>query len=244
MGLLSGVRDFFAVEKFKRTPFAQALKLHTEEYFHGGSILSGLRDDNKQRLIEGMTQQVGAALQADNPKMAIREALVSHTIQYAQLQVLCLTEEERRQAFYAENPYISGDLHQCIDEAAEHVDELARHKWESGASGQDLIDFCNVRCAIYLYYMNALNLARMELGDQTDPDWYRPLVEAQLVYEENTVRDRMGLSLTVTDMIEALAYSVMFNHAANGVANPFYEWCKAWPDKYLAGRGPLPAMSV
>lgn len=240
MGLFDSVRDFFEMRQFMKTPLAQALRAHTQEYFYGKTVLTHFSEDTKEKLIAGMTSQMGAAFQSPNPALAIREGLVSFTIQYAQVQVLCLTEEEKADAFYAANPYISGELHHRIDDAAEHVEELARYKWESEATGQDLIDFCNERCAIYLYYMNGFNIARRDLGDKTDPDWFRPLVEAQLVYEENTIRDKMGLPLTVRDMIEALAYSAMFNKAADGAVNPFYEWCSAFPDKYLAGRGPLP----
>lgn len=244
MGLLDGVRGYFATRAFMRTPLAQAIRQETQAYFYGNSILTHFADETKQKLIGGMTQQLSAALQSENPVMAIREGLVSFTIQYAQLQVLALTEMEKTDAFYSASPYISGALHHHIEAAAEQVEEVARYKWEQWeeADGPDeLIAFCNGRCAIYGYYMNSFNIARIELGDKTDPDWFRPLVEAQMVYEENTIRDKLGLPLTVKDMIEALAYSVMFNYAADGVQAPFYEWCKTWPDKYLAGRGPLPA---
>jgi hypothetical protein len=97
-----------------------------------------------------------------------------------------------------------------------------------------------VRTAVSQYFLNAFNIARSHLGDVTEPDWFRPLIEAQMVYEENRLRDELGLPLTVSDMIEALAYSTMFNLILNGEVNPFYAWCKTWPDKYLAGRGPMP----
>lgn len=208
MGLLDSVRGYFALRAFMRTPLAQAIKQETQAYFYGQSMLTHFSEETKQKLIGGMTQQLAAALQSDNPVMAIREGLVSFTIQYAQLQVLALTEIEKEDAFYSANPYISGALHHHIESAAEHVEELAQYKWEKweeADGADDLITFCNGRCAIYGYYMNCFNIARLELADKTDPDWFRPLVEAQLVYEENTVRDKMGLPLTVKDMIEALA---------------------------------------
>jgi hypothetical protein len=240
MDLIEGIRSFLAMRRFMKTPLAQALKQHTEDYFYGNTVLSGFTEELKHKQIEGMTRQMAAALQAPNAALAIREGLVGYSFQYAQLQVLCLLKDEKQETFYSGNPYISGELHHQIDAAAEHVEELAQYKWESGAIGQHLIDFCNGRCAIYLYYMNAFDIARIELGDKTDPDWFRPLVEADLVWVENSIRSKMGLPPTVTDMIEALAYSSMSNMVENGAANPFYEWCKAWPDKYLAGRGPMP----
>jgi len=236
MGIVDSVREYFTMRKFMKTPLAQALRHHTQTYFYGNTALTGFSEEAKERLIGGMTQQLGAAFEAENPIIAIREGLVGFTIQYARIQVLCLTEEEKADAFYAGSPHISGELYKSIDDAAPHVEEVDQHRWEQEVGGQELIDFCNVRCAIYLYYMNAFNLARMELGDKTDPDWFRPLVEAQLVYEENTIRDKMGLPLTVGSMIDALAFSVMFNKVADGATNPYYEWCSTWPELHLGER--------
>jgi hypothetical protein len=241
MGLISSIREYYEIRKFQRTVFAQALKLHTQEYLHGGTVLSSISQEAKERFVQELMQQMANCFQAENPAMAVRESIVGHVLSYAQLQVLCLTEEEKAEAFYSSNPYISGQLYHQIEIAAEHVEEAARFKWESEASPKDLLNFCNARCAVYLYFMNAFNIARMELGDKTDPDWFRPLVEAQLVYEENTFRDKMGLPLLTADMIEALAYSVMWNKVMDGSTAPFYEWCQTWPEKYLAGRGALPA---
>lgn len=240
MGLIDSVRDYFAMRKFMKSPLALALREHTQEYFYRGIILSDMSEENKQKQVNGLMSQLGAALASENPAMAVREGLVGYTIQYAKLQVLCLTSEEKAEAFYYQNPYISGELHNYIDQLADQVEEVKRFKWENNASKEDLVDFCNGQCALYLYYLNAFNLVRMEIGDKTDPDWFRPLVEAQLVYEENSFRNEEGLPLTVNDMIEALTYSAMFSKAADGAVNPFFEWCTTWPDMYLAGRGPLP----
>jgi hypothetical protein len=236
--MFAAIKDYFVAQKFMRTPLAQALRQHTQDYLHGDTVLRDFRQDNKEKFVAHLMSEIGAAFQSPNPALAVRERIVAYTIQYADLQVLALNEAEKPQMFYAENPHISGELHGQIDAAAEHVDELAKFQWQGGEKGQDLIDFCNVRCAIYLYYMNAFNMARNELGDKTDPDWFRPLVEAQLVYAENTIREKMGLPLTTADMIDALAYWIMAENVVQGIADPYYEWCKAFPDKYLAGRGP------
>lgn len=240
MGLRSAISEFFEVRKFQRSVFAQALKHHTQQYFHGGTVLSSLSQESKERFVAELMHKMASCFQAENPVMAVREAMVGYVLGYAELQVLCLTEDEKQDAFYSENPYISGELHNHISNAAELVEEVARFKWETEVDAQDLVDFCNARCAVYLYFMNAFNMARMELGDKTDPDWFRPLVEAQLVYAENSIRDKIGLQLLTADMIEAMAYSAMWNMVENGEIAPFYEWCKTFPDKYLAGRGPHP----
>lgn len=239
MGLFSGIRGYFEQRAFRQTPLAQALEGHTQEYLYGRSVMSGFSDEAKERFTVEMTQQLAAAFQSPDPVAAVREQLVSYAINYAQLQVLCLTEEEKTVSFYSANPYISGELWRHIDEGAEFVDELAEYRWSTEAEDIDLLDICNVRAAVSQYFLNAFNIARSHLEDVTEPDWFRPLVEAQLVYEESRIRHDLGLPLTVKDLTEALAYSTMWNMVVNGAANPFYEWCKTWPDKYLAGRGPM-----
>lgn len=240
MNLLNSIREFWGIRSFKRTPFARTLKAHTQSYFHSGQILSSISQEAKERIVAELMQHMAACLQSENPVLAVREAIVNNVLAYAELQIVCLTEYEKSLAFYSENPYISGELYRMIEAAAEHIEELNRFKWETEADHQELIDFCNTKCAYYLYFMNAFNMARMEIGDKTDPDWFRPLVESQMVYEENRIRDKIGLPLLTADMIEALAYSVMWNKVMDGSSAPFYEWCQTWPDKYLANRGPLP----
>ena len=86
--------------------------------------------------------------------------------------------------------------------------------------------------------MNAINMALLEIGDKTDPHWYRPLVEATLVWHENLIRRAMDMPLTTPDWLVALAYGSMMDRVVDGEPAPFYDWCQAYPDLYLDGRGP------
>lgn len=233
--------ELWTAWKFKRTTLGRALDEHTREFFYSGHTLSWLRQDNKEKHVRALYDLLGRIDRAENPPMQLRTALADYVILYAQMAVLSLTEEEKAGHFFAANPYITGEIHRRIVEAAPHVEEAAQFAWQTeGASAEDLMGFANARGALMLFYANALNMVRIEGGD-TDPvkDWYKPFVEAMLVWEEDTLRDRLGMPRLVPGALHGLPYSTFLNQVTNGEANPFYSWTKAFPDLYLAGEGPL-----
>jgi hypothetical protein len=82
------------------------------------------------------------------------------------------------------------------------------------------------------------------MGDRDrEKDWFRPFVEAQLVRSEDITRQKLGLPRLVPGPLHALPYSTFLNMVVEGETNPFVSWTKAFPGLYLAGEGPLPAMT-
>ena len=234
-----GLFDILKPKKsFENSVLGKALRAHVNDFFYNGTRLSQFKEGNKRHLIDDMYQKLVDGQQSENPVMMLRETLADFVVAYSCMMVLALTEEEKTEVNYGRNPYISGMLHRHIDAAAEFVPELKRHKWESEKSGEDLVNFCNVRTTIYLFYMNAINMALMEIGDKTDPHWYGALVEATLVWQENRIRMEMDMPLTTPDEIAAMAYGSMMDRVVDGETAPFYDWCQAYPDLYLDGRGP------
>jgi hypothetical protein len=238
--MLNFIRDQVALRRFKRTPLAQAIRLHTQEYFHGHTALSSFEEENKEKLIGDFCQRVSLILQAPNPGLACREAIAEYTLLFAQLQVHCLKEFEKAEQFYSANPYISGELWRHIHESSEHHEELARYKWETpDLTDDDLIEIANTRCALLLYYANGMNIVRRNFGDKSEEkDWFRPFVEACLVNEEHRLREKMALPVLVPDMLGSLVYASFLNYVINGEPNPFFAWARDFPDAYLAGEGP------
>lgn len=240
--MLNFFKEQLAIHRFKRSTLGQALRHHTQQYFYSETALSSFAEANKQKLIQDFMAKLAAIVSSPNQFLALREAIVEYTIPFAQLQVLCLTEAEKADTFYAANPYISGALYYDIREASDHNEELAKFKWETeGVDDTDLIAFANGRCALLLYYMNGFNMVRMESGDKAEKDWFRPFVEAMLVWEENTSREALNLPSLHSGIVDGLTYSAMMNYVADGAQNPFFEFRKNFPDRYLAGEGPLPA---
>jgi hypothetical protein len=231
----------FAIWRFQRSTLGQALRQHTYHYFHEVPSLSYFSQENKEKFAKDFTNKLAAIVASPNSFLALRETLTEHVISFAQLAVLTLTEDELAQADWRDSPFISGQLHHHIDAAAEHHEELARYKWESeGVMAQDLIAFANTRGALLLYYINGLNMVRLESGDNAERDWFKPFVEAMLVWEEHTTRQNIGLPSLFDDPVGGLCYSTYMNYVVDGALNPFFEFTKNFPDRYLAGEGPSP----
>lgn len=235
MGLLDGLKAQAALWKWRRTPLGQALAQHTQTYFYSGTTLSHFDEASKKRLIEDFGQKVLAVSQSRNAVHDLRELLANYVLAFAALQVLCLTEAEKAGAFYKGNPYISGELHAHIERAAELSEELSRIRFESSQplSATDLVAVANQRCALLLYYANGLNMVRITIGDKSPRDWFKPFVEAMLVWEEASYREKLGLPRLTPGFVDHLAYSNFLNYVTNGAPSPYYEWSKAWPELYL-----------
>ena len=219
-----------AIREWQQSSLGQTLAMHTDEYFNNNPRLSGFSKETKANIITDFYQQIFNFFQAENPFLAMRESLASHVLGYAGFQVLCLTEEEKAEAFYSDCPFISGKLHKHIDKVVEHNDELGELKWKhSDISNDDLVSFCNTRCVLHLYYLNGVNYVRGEFNDiDKEKDWLRPFLKSMLIWEEDRVRGEIGLTSLLPDSLDALKHSTFMNLVTNGHKNPFYEWEKSW----------------
>lgn len=243
MGILDTAKGYLAARKFKQSTLGQALALHTQEYFYKGIALSHFSQANKDELIADFYAKIVAIGQAPNPVVACREMLAEYVLHFAGLATLCLKENEKADQFYAANPYISGTIWHHIERAVENNEEMAQAKWANpDFDAADLVAYANTRSALMLYYANGLNMVRMELGDR-DPqkDWFRPFVEACMVVEEDRQREKLGLEPLCPGVVRSLPYSLFLNFVVDGVQHPFFHWVQQWPDRYLAGEGPLNA---
>lgn len=242
--MLNFLKEQIALWRFKRTPLAQAIRYHTQEYFSLPS-LAGFRPENKERLVADFCQRISLIYQSQNPVRTCREALAEYTLLFTQLQVHCLNEYEKADQFYSDSPYVSGQIWRHIRQSSDHHEELARWKWEDPElTDEDLLAAANTRCALYLYYANGMNMVRMELGDRSEAkDWFRPFVEAMLVNEEHQLRDKLGLPVLVPGPLGSLIYAGFLNYVLNGEQHPFFAWTRDFPDTYLAGEGPLPELA-
>jgi hypothetical protein len=239
-GLFETVSNYFAFQKFKRSSLGQALIEHTQQYFHSDQVLSHFSEESKLAIIQDFMTRLAAIVRSPDGRMELRKALVEYMIVYSGLTILCLTEEEKTIAEYAANPYISGELHHHIEAAAPHNEEMARFIWQENGdvTPADLMSFANQRSALMLYYLNGFNMVRVQSGDVDEAkDWFRPLVEAQLVWEEDLVREKLSLPRLAPARLYGLPYSTLSNLVMKGEANPLYSWTKMFPSLYLAGEG-------
>jgi len=240
--IVDATRTALNTWKFNRTPLGQALVLHSKEFFYSGHTLSWLSQEKKNELITGLYQKLVEAQGSPNAPLALREAIAGFAILYAKLALLCLTEGEKSSHFFSGNPYVSGELCQYIMQAAEHCDEAkAFIDGEENTTPDRVMSFANTRSAVMLYFLNGMNMARIAIGDvEQGTDWYLPFVEAQLVAEEDHVRELLGIERLLPPPLHAVAYSSYINFVIDGEATPFKTWRRNFPGYYLAGDGPLP----
>ena len=116
---------------------------------------------------------------------------------------------------------------------AKHVDELREFKWKyPEITNSDLVSFCNSRCVLHLYFLNGFNYVRSEFNDfDKAKDWLQPFLKSMLIWDEDQIRDKLGLESLLPDRIDGLKHSTFMNMVVNGYKNPYFEWEKSWGDE-------------
>jgi hypothetical protein len=226
---LNRLKEKQAIRLWKASTIGKALAAHTQEYFTQYPRLANLTTETKDKIVRDFYNAVGGLSLAENPFLAMRELLASYVIEYTGYQVLCLTEEEKRNAYYSDSPYISGVLYRHIDKMVEHHGGLREFKWKHpDLSSDELISFCNSRCLVLLYYLNGFNCVRIEFDDlDNDKDWLRPFITSMLIWEEDQVRSMLGLGSLLPGPMDALNHSIFVNMVVAGHRNPYFEWEKS-----------------
>jgi hypothetical protein len=228
--ILKRIQEAQTASAWQRSPLGQALTAHVNKYFTEYPPFADMDAEDKQKLLTDSYQWVNEVLQSENPVMKLREMLASSVAAFTELSVLCLTEEEKRDQFFADCPYISGQLHREIEKAVPHVEFLREAKWEfPDLSGEELVALCNARSGRSLFYVNGLNQVRVELKDcDKQKDWFRPFLRAEMILREHLYREKIGPPSLLSDKSDGLKYSTFFNLVLNGAHNPYYEWEKQW----------------
>ncbi|HOO50820.1 MAG TPA: hypothetical protein PLK94_05970 [Alphaproteobacteria bacterium] len=225
-----------ALRKWFSTPVGVAVKELAQKYFYGESILAGLSEETKNDRIVDLFRIFEAIEKSENQFLAYREQLASQAYAYAKYQVLCLTKDEKKEhPMFQDEKYISGELHKHIKEIADKKEEFQKIKWENdeNLSDEDWISICNTRSALYLFYLNALNILRMQLNDYSEKkDWFKPLVRSMCIWAEDTYRSDIGLPSFLPGSLDGLKHSTFFNLVTNGHENPLYEFEKHHPKDF------------
>ena len=87
-----------------------------------------------------------------------------------------------------------------------------------------------------LYYANALNMVRIHRGESAlGTDWYRPFVEAMLVWEDDNMRERLGIARAVPGEFHGLPYYGFLEIVLAGEYDPVTYWKQKFPHLHLAG---------
>jgi hypothetical protein len=228
VGIIQNFLERRAANKFLRTPLGQSLHKQTQEYFYTTSNLRLLSDEKKAEIINDFTVRVFGIFQTPNSFLKMREEIAAAVYGYANLQVLCLKETEKADTFYGHSPYITGKLHYRIRDCVPHNEELRYFVWQCPETVDgELIEFANLKCCQYLYYLNGFNLVRSNFKDLNTGgrDWLRPFTTSMLIWSENSYREHLKVpSLLPGSLVEALRHSTFMNNVSNGTADPLHHW--------------------
>jgi hypothetical protein len=225
--LSSKAIEIIASTDWPSSTLGHALELHTREYFYDDvGALSSLTDEIKQTLIEGLYQEIDEIYNAENPFLVCRERLVHYLSEWAELQVLCLTEEEKPRVHYGVSPYISGELHHRLFDLIEQSRFIGEINLGSPfESKEEIILDLNTRSAILLYYATGLNIFRVQSGDSVEgKDWYKPLCTSMLISSEDDYRKAIELPSLLPESLDGPIHGLFSELVANGHVNPYYQW--------------------
>jgi len=164
-------------------------------------------------------------LESSNPVPKCREELVACIIAFVDLQVLCLTPEEKeKNALYKNTKLVSADLHKHIISCAPYNDELGKYFYQhNDVTKSELISVTNNRCAVYSYYVNGFNIVRRNIEPVKERDWFWPFVLSSMVVSEDNYRKYTGLP-TLATAIDISIHSAFANMALNGEQDPLLSW--------------------
>jgi hypothetical protein len=233
--ILERWRQNRALRKFSQSVLGDALRIHTQKYLNE-TVLRGVSSEFKQKLVEQFSIRLFAIDRSPNPFLTFREELCGAAVAYAELQVLSLTPQEKAETF-GDDRYISGELSRYIRQAADFNEDVARIIWEHPECTDDeLITLADVRCAVFLYYLNGWNLVRVatkiDPAHSADKDWFRPFVTSMLISSEHNARKKLGLPSLFIDDIAPLRHASFMSGVANGQANPLFEWEHSYRRKH------------
>ena len=244
--MFQAIKEWRALRQWKKSIIGVALHRHGyDNFFASDAPFSYMDEAVKVRHCAELHAQVSNALSAENSLIAVRELLAEYVHAFAQLMVVGMPEQGKEDRGYADTPYISGQLRPYISQIAGHIDELGLLKFEQpDVSDEELADYCTNRASLMLFYSNGVNIVSIAIDNRSSrpSEWYRAFIEARLVADEDKIRQDIGLKSLLPGPVDGLTYSAFTDMVINGQADPFFAWVKAFPDKFLHGRGPAPQL--
>lgn len=245
--MFQAIKEWLALRQWKKSVIGIALQSHGYDFFFAPDApFSHLDQEVKVRHCAELHIQIARVVTAENPIIAVRELLADYVLTFAPLMAAGMPEDGKEDRGYADTPYISGQLRPHISRIADHIDELGRMRFEEpDLSDEELADYCTNRASLLLFYCNGVNTASIAIENRASQlsEWYQAFVQAALVAAEDELRRDIGLKSLLPGMVDGLMYSTFTDMVINGHPDPFFSWVKAFPDKFLHGRGATPVLA-
>ena len=201
------------------------LGLHVSRMLHTDSSMLTEMSLSFRNEIENNFYEKVFKIREDGSFGKFRDELAASVLQYAYLQVLCLTESEKQELPLepTAQQYISGTLHNNLALFLPHNQQVSHLLQKKPPhSKKQLLQACNLNSAINLFWMNGLNLYGIMINDNEE-DWFNPFVNSTMIYAEDHYRKKLKQE-TLLDQARGLKYSFFTNFVRNGGRKPYTEW--------------------
>jgi hypothetical protein len=218
----------------------KSLQNYTDHYLSNNTILGSHSPEFQKGIRDEMYDSVTAIYNSDDPFAECRKRLAEYAVSFADWQVLCLTSEEQLQLSAGDircSPYISGKLHDFIQECSKYNDGLIEFITRTQQSADDeLVMWSNARSCAFQYLMNCLNIIRADVNDLSNDndDWFRPFVKSMLIWKEDDYRSKIGLQTLLPRYPTRLAWrhSAFLTSVLEGAHDPLAHWEKVHEVKH------------
>ena len=198
--------------------------------YENKNILSVLGSPVKRKMKDDLFNLI-SIIQKENTISKFREMFTESVLYYTDLQVVCLTEEEKKVMPFATEKKISGTLYKIVKECMPLNNQTMNYlKDNPNLSDDECVIYCNSITAVNNFHMNGLNLLRLDIGDyseKVEDDWFLPFVTSMLIFSENTIRNELNLNKLYDDDdgVSIIAHSTFKNYVCDNLSkNPYLAW--------------------
>ena len=198
--------------------------------YENENILTGLSSSEKTRLKDNLFNLI-STIKKENKISKFRELFTESILYYTDLQVICLTEEEKKLMPFANEKKISGTLYKIIKKCLPFNNQTKNLLNDNPKfTDKECVKFCNAISAMNNFQMNGLNLLRLDIGDYSEKiedDWFLPFVTSMLIFSEDTIRRELKLKKLCDDdeSISIIAHSTFKNYVCDNLSkNPYLTW--------------------
>ena len=234
-----------AMRHWMKSEIGIALQQAGHEFFWNDGPFSYLDEAQKIKHCQELHGKALAIYASESPMLAVREQLAEYVFLFAQLMVIGIKSDSKDDVESYDTPYISGKLHEHLEDIIPTVDELGRLRFDDPSiEVEEIRSYCTSRASLMLFYTNNLNMVSIAVEDRAarPSEWYKAFIQASMVAAEDDIRRDIGLPSLLSDKhVGGLIYSNFSDDVINGEPDPFFSWTKRWPEHYLLGKGPRPA---
>jgi hypothetical protein len=219
--LLGHVRKQRKLHSWRSSALGRAIKEHIKSY---NKNWKHLQKEDKEQLESEFIEKIFSVLNSTDSITKCRQELVTNVIAYTDLQVLCLTEQEREgSSTFQDMTRISSELHNHIYKCTLRNVELNNYIEANGYNEGELLSFTAKKCEIYRYYAYGFDIVRKSIEASTERDWLVPLIQSSMIISESNYRRYLGLPAIVT-AIDSSFHSSFIDMALNGELDPLLAW--------------------